>query len=216
MHNMKKTLLIALLMAGAASVFGQGAINWGNQAGGRFPIYGPDPGNPSSSQSGQSSLGNPPGATAYNGALLQGTGFTFDVFAGPSAAPEGSLVLIAQTTFRTSANPAALPAGLVNGGTTTVPGVTAGQTAHYEIRVWNNQGGTILTWAQAQAAGTTAMGQSALLTSAALGGSLTDGTPVANPNTVFTSFNIAQVPEPTTFALAGLGAAALLIFRRRK
>lgn len=29
-------------------------------------------------------------------------------------------------------------------------------------------------------------------------------------------FGVALVPEPTTFALAGLGAAALLIFRRRK
>lgn len=30
------------------------------------------------------------------------------------------------------------------------------------------------------------------------------------------SFGVAPVPEPTTFALAGLGAAALLIFRRRR
>jgi len=29
-------------------------------------------------------------------------------------------------------------------------------------------------------------------------------------------FNLVPVPEPTTMALAGLGAAALLIFRRRK
>jgi hypothetical protein len=27
---------------------------------------------------------------------------------------------------------------------------------------------------------------------------------------------VSTVPEPTSFALAGLGAAALLIFRRRK
>jgi hypothetical protein len=30
------------------------------------------------------------------------------------------------------------------------------------------------------------------------------------------SFNLDPVPEPSTFALAGLGSAALLIFRRRK
>ncbi len=32
----------------------------------------------------------------------------------------------------------------------------------------------------------------------------------------FRSFNIYTVPEPSTFVLAGLGAASLLIFRRRK
>jgi hypothetical protein len=34
--------------------------------------------------------------------------------------------------------------------------------------------------------------------------------------TIAAGFNLVPVPEPTTMALAGLGAAALLIFRRRK
>jgi len=34
--------------------------------------------------------------------------------------------------------------------------------------------------------------------------------------TDFAAFAVAPVPEPSTFALAGLGSAALLIFRRRK
>jgi hypothetical protein len=38
------------------------------------------------------------------------------------------------------------------------------------------------------------------------------GTPVGG----FTIFGTTPIPEPTTFALAGLGAAALVIFRRRK
>jgi hypothetical protein len=37
----------------------------------------------------------------------------------------------------------------------------------------------------------------------------------AIPNTFYFDDISASVPEPTTFALAGLGAAALLIFRRR-
>jgi hypothetical protein len=38
------------------------------------------------------------------------------------------------------------------------------------------------------------------------------------PGTTVQGFmlNTVPVPEPSTFALAGLGAAALLIFRRRK
>jgi hypothetical protein len=35
-------------------------------------------------------------------------------------------------------------------------------------------------------------------------------------STVFPGFIVTAVPEPSTFALAGLGAAALLLFRRRK
>jgi hypothetical protein len=35
-------------------------------------------------------------------------------------------------------------------------------------------------------------------------------------STVFPGFQVSAVPEPSTFALAGLGAAALLLFRRRK
>lgn len=51
----------------------------------------------------------------------------------------------------------------------------------------------------------------------------TTGASTLDPNgqTLFTGsgmnqFGVAPVPEPTTLALAGLGAASLLIFRRRK
>jgi len=38
------------------------------------------------------------------------------------------------------------------------------------------------------------------------------GTPIIGPTEMY----LVTIPEPTTFALAGLGAASLLIFRRRK
>jgi hypothetical protein len=41
------------------------------------------------------------------------------------------------------------------------------------------------------------------------------GAPGTPGNFITAGFEVALVPEPTTFALAGLGAAALLIFRRR-
>jgi hypothetical protein len=221
---MKKTLLTALLVAGAAAAYGQGtmgAITWGNNLTGfRAQIYGPDPGNASLSTTGQSSIGNPTGSTVYGGPLLGGnaggTGFTFAFFAGPNTAASGALVLYGTTSFRTTAS----AAGLVNVGSATLSDVQAGQTAHFQIRVWNNQGGTLLTWAQAESAwlaGLTAAGVSAMVTSAPLGGTDSNSNSVNPPGSVgWQSFNIYSVPEPASFALFGLGAAGLMIFRRRK
>jgi hypothetical protein len=215
---MKKTLLVAVaFIAGAASVFGQGAIVWGNSPTGfRAPIYGPQTGDPTASVSGQSSLGTPAGATVYTGPLLSGAGFTFAVFAGPSSVVDpNSLSFLVSTTFRTAAGNA-LPAGLVSGGTITIPGIEPGQAAKFQIRVWDNQGGTILNWSQVTPA--VLSGTSPMITSGGLGGidPVTGGV-VTTPATIgWTSFNIHGVPEPTTLALAGLGAAAMLIIRRRK
>jgi hypothetical protein len=45
----------------------------------------------------------------------------------------------------------------------------------------------------------------------------TDGAPETfNGQAPFQVYNVAVIPEPSTFALAGLGLASLLIFRRRK
>jgi hypothetical protein len=222
---MKKTLLTALLMAGAASVFGQGAIVWGNNPSGfRAPVYQPDPGNPTLQTTGQSSAGTPAGSTVYAGPLIgansgAGGSYTFAFFAGTSGQASNQLTLLGSTTFRTATGNA-VPAGLVVGGTVTVPGAPAGDTAHFQIRVWNNQGGTITTWAAAEAAwlaGLTAAGVTPIVTSAQLGGIDSNSNVIATPvDSGWVSFNVTSVPEPTTFALAGLGAAALMIFRRRK
>jgi len=80
--------------------------------------------------------------------------------------------------------------------------------------VWNGpllaQGGFIgvTTIQQAQAGG----GSPPLPSFALFGSASPQGTPVSTPTDMF----VVQVPEPTTFALVGLGSAALLIFRRRK
>jgi hypothetical protein len=210
---MKKTLVTLLSSVLAVSAFAQGTVNVGNNFSGfRAPIYAPDTGNPLTPHSGQSALGIPTGSTVYGGPLLQGTNFTFAFYAGPVGTLPANLTLRASTTFRTAATDA-LPAGLVFPITDVViPGVLAGSPAAYEIRVWDNVGGTITSFDLAFS-----KGRSGVFTSGPLGGIDPGGNPVLPPSTTgFTSFNITAVPEPSTFVLAGLGAAALVIFRRRK
>ena len=84
---------------------------------------------------------------------------------------------------------------------------------------WDDSSGQYSTWALADAAwlaGSIAAGKSQLWNDT-LGGF---GTPVAGtpPNPQAYSFNLyyIPVPEPSTFALAGLGLATLLVMRRRK
>jgi hypothetical protein len=92
--------------------------------------------------------------------------------------------------------------------------VTVGGTGTFQLRVWDNLGGTLTTWAQAEAQwllGAIAGGKSQLFEVGPL---------TANPNippnmTTFRSFNVHYVPEPSTFALLGLGALGMLIFRRK-
>jgi len=222
---MKKTLLTALLMVGAgAVVYGQaslGTIQWGNNytaSSFRSLIYGPDAPGSSVSRTGQSTstLETPTGTTVYPGALLQNTGYTFAFFAGSAGTTSNALVLYASTSFRTGGG-----AGLVNGGLATITNANAGTPASFQIRVWNNQNGTLTTWAAAETAwkaGLTDAAVTPVLLSAPLGGTDSNGNP-ANPavDSGWVSFNTYfAVPEPTSITLAGLGAAAMLIFRRRK
>ncbi len=103
------------------------------------------------------------------------------------------------------------------GATTTISGVGAGGLAFIEIQFWDYNSplatGTYTSYAAALAGGD----YTAQVTfSNATGGPATSppSTPVAL--TGMPSVILSQVPEPATFALAGLGIASLLAFRRRK
>jgi len=229
---MKKTLLVAGLMALAIGTYGQGTVNFNNFISGvlRSPIYDVEPGNPTAVMHGNGpSPSIPAGSTTYNGALLAGTGFSVTLWgAEGSSATLGQMAQLNTTNgatavanFRTGTG-----AGLVN--TTSLPlgnpllavplanGIDGNPyRGTFQVRAWNNLNGTITTWAQVMANPAVARGMSDLFSpSGALGG--TDTPPATPPNLIgLTSFNLAIVPEPSLIALGALGLGALLLRRRK-
>ena len=143
-----------------------------------------------------------------SGAFAAGTGFVAQLWAGATAS---SLAPITPTaTFATGAS-----AGYFFGGSRTIPGVATGSPAFIQVRVWS---ANFADWATAFGAYNSGN------PSAQIGGDLVPAwaspnlgggaTPPANMIGM-QAFQLRQVPEPSTIALAALGAAALL-FRRRK
>jgi hypothetical protein len=191
---MKKTTIaiLSLLLISGATAFGQGTIFFANRLSAATfnPVYMPD------------------GTTA-----LSGAGFSAQLFADVG----GSLTAVGSALpFRTGAG-----AGSWAGVQVAIPGAAPGTTVSLQVFAWDNNGGAYATYAAALAAGAL-HGFSPAFTSAALGGDPGGGgLPIPDPNIVgnanplnnMQSFNM--VPEPSTIALGILGAAALLLRRRR-
>lgn len=211
--NMKKTL-IQLMVCGAVvtalTAYGQGLVNFNNSATGlRAPVYMPQVGDPFAALQGNTSAGNPPGTTVYTGTTVAGPGYTAALFGGAS---QDSLALVATTVFRT--NTTGTFAGIVaNPSNVAVQGVAGGGTGWFQLRAWENRGGTITSWAQVQADPTVNRGESVTFQVANLG----NGSTITAPNlNGLTSFNIHQVPEPSIIALGVIGLGGLLLIRRKK
>ena len=219
---MKKLLGIMALSALAASGFAQGTVTVWNQTG--------------LVKQWTSAADSTPISVAKNGGFVQliaasaGTALAnplFTTVASGVQANYSSLAgfLAANTGWAAASGTAgtapvaiALGAGLFSGGTFTIGNIGAGANAEYLAIGWT---GAFASIDQAiAAAGTGVMGgASAIYTTATADpGASPPPTPISMRLTFGgqTLAPIVLVPEPSTFALAGLGAAALLIFRRRK
>jgi hypothetical protein len=132
---------------------------------------------------------------------------------GPSFSAQlfiaGSLTPVANslTTFQApGTGGAAALSQYVQPVVASIPGSAGGTTVSLIMRAWNTSAGSFDT---AKASGTWGESTpfSVTLTSA-------PSTPADLPSS-FTGFNLTIVPEPSTIALGVLGAAALLIRRRK-
>jgi len=192
---MKKTILTALLAVGASvGAFAQGTIAFDNQNNVNISL----------------------GATNSGGVIDKATGlpetadFNLQLFGGASA---GSMTLIA--TLLQSDGSAASGTSIgapgqwidTTGQSYVVPGVAATSTGFFQVDAWI---GSQSSYASAFAANAPT-GQSAVFQNGTGGGNVLPPDLTGMP-----SFTLGTVPEPTTLALAGLGAASLLLFRRKK
>jgi len=213
---MKKILTIAALMGAASLSFGQGTVNFSAGA----------------STATRISTNSAPGGPS-TGAILQARdSYYFALFVAPSTtgtnAPSGPYDPTLngfQFTGILGTNSGVLGRMTGNGATDNpiVNGFPLGSTATFTVVGWSSNIGN--TWAQAEswfAAGfnqTGFWGNSAVATGVQMGGGATPAGVIfgANPGQIagFT-LGMQPAPEPTSFALAGLGAAAMMIFRRRK
>lgn len=214
---MKKTIIALAALAVASSVFAQGTVVFNNRVVGTIvsKVYAANPADIYTQQIGNAA-GDAPvaGTLVFGGAPLAGTGWIAELWAANGAnAPESSLVAATPTTtFRTGAG-----AGWVTGTTASLTGVAGdAPAATLQLRVFAS---TYSTWAAAEAAwnadktATVFIGKSGLFNLSNIGGTVNQA-----PNLVgLQSFSLVAnfIPEPSTFALLGLGTLGMLIFRRK-
>jgi hypothetical protein len=152
-------------------------------------------------------------------------GFRYELFFGPAGTTAANL-LNASGVIATNTG----TAGRFSAGSNlAIPGLPAGGTAAIMVRGWSsnlgaNYAAAKINWDLGLPG---FLGQSAVAPNFLTGG----GAPIAilaspvfggasgivplSGTTGFTMFHSTPVPEPTSMALAGIGAAAMLIFRRR-
>ncbi len=205
---MKKTLLTLALVAASVAAFAQGKVTFGNDATHLFVIGTPLAGD---TGGGVATGGDTVGAISVS-PLPSGRSLIAQLYAGTSA---GSMTL--QTSYvLDAANWGPTPGRMVSKGII-LTGVPGGAVASFNIVVSDVVG----------ALGSAFPGQAFGAYYGSTGNfTATPGASISYPGLVsggpagstWTAANLVvnAVPEPSSMVLAGLGAASLLLFRRRK
>src|SRR5882724_6828410 len=209
---MKKTILLLTSMLATAAVYGQGQLTFDNFSG----TVNPNLTTISNGAAGEGTAGNFIGSE-YSVSLywLPGTVSQATLDAAITA---GTANLFFSTAYGLGA---VVPDGLDN---TTGAGYFAyvNPVDQSSTVVFPGQAGTVTVEADAwwTAAGSynqaVAGGMNSGHSQAASIALATGVVLVPNFNEVVPAFSVGVVPEPTTLALCGLGAASLLLFRRKK
>jgi hypothetical protein len=202
---MKKLILTAILSVAAVGAFAQGTVTFLNDTGtltsppDRFIRFGTNA---------AAFLGVAPNSLAF------GTNLQVQLYYGASTASDASLVAVTSAPARLRAQTSAGVGTWSSGGARTLGTFDYGSGAvKLQVRVWDITTGATYETSNGGIRGSS---QSFLYTIPATAGDPPGNFIMSNFTGLNGAFAIDIVPEPSTFALAGLGAAALVIFRRRK
>jgi hypothetical protein len=193
---MKKFIMLALAAMAACSAFSQGTLQFQNGA--TTAIY---------------TNTTPDGGTRGKAA----PGFLYYALLWGNTAADAQSGANVSATVGNSATSYGVIAGSANFA---IAGTNPGDTDYFQMIAWQASFGTGFAGYQAALAGGIA-GSSAVLPFV-LGPSSGPGTVIFSSTdpTKFQGFDIGPLPlytpEPTTLAIGSLGAAALLLFRRKK
>jgi hypothetical protein len=211
---MKKLILTAALTAATAlSGFSQGQIIYQN-SGVNAGLYFTSSANASNKVS-NATIG---AQTGTSSSAVVDVGLYWSTAAFTDAAQGTLAEMVGMSTTQ---------AGAIAGGTIVLPGTASGQQVYVQVFAWDSTYASFAAavanngWAGAWSAGAAnttygAIGAAELTTGLTV--SPAPGTPIFGTGAgQFGKCVLLQnTPEPATLALGGLGAAALLMFRRRK
>jgi len=226
---MKKTIAAIAILAtvGATASFGQGTVLFGNNNGTRVSTNSVDGGAATglvaagTAQSFYYALFYSTTQTTVNGstAAVAGTAgtYAFNVAGWNNGTPSVNL-------FSTNAAAGRLQTSSPNSDlSTSLTGLNGGTAANFVVVGWSANIGNSISALQAWLA---APGTSGWIGESVVSGSITTGTLGSTPGPgIFGStgglipgftLGIVSVPEPGTLALAALGGASLLMFRRKQ